>query len=241
MYFSQKTLTQVDIVIDSREDVLNPSFKEYFIGAGLKVSVMRLEEGDFYIPSPVSGAIIERKSWNDFANSILDKRIWAQAKRLSELSRAKSLRPYMIIEGDMRDTLSERELPFNALLSVIEVLQRSYNLTVLPVIDKEKTAEWLVYMSKRAKRRKYVESVEENAVIVQKPARKTTIEDRIKIVVRSMAGPILGVRLLKKFGSIKNIVTASLHELMEVEGIGENRAKELYILFNKKIKIEEEW
>ncbi|MCC6052353.1 MAG: hypothetical protein LM585_03860, partial [Fervidicoccaceae archaeon] len=66
--------------------------------------------------------------------------------------------------------------------------------------------------------------------------KKTSIDDKIKAVVQVLAGPTIGERLLRKFGSLKNIVNASVSELMTVEGIGENRAKELFLVFNKKVE-----
>jgi len=59
-----------------------------------------------------------------------------------------------------------------------------------------------------------------------------TIKDRILYVAESIVGPKLARKLLKEFKTLKNIANASIRELMTVEGIGEKRAKEIYLIFN---------
>jgi len=238
MIIAQKTLVSFDIAIDSRENTLNPFFKEYLSKKGLRVVVTKLEEGDFFIPSKapyLAGVVVERKTWDDLASSIADKRIWSQANRLKELSRESLVKIYIVIEGDPYEVKEKRSIPFNALISVIDNLQNTYAFTVLFMPDKQSVADWLRYMTSKLKETP-PKNESKGSIIVQKPMKKTSIEDRIKAVVQVLAGPTIGERLLKKFGSLRNIVNASVSELMTIDGIGENRAKELFLIFNKKLE-----
>jgi DNA excision repair protein ERCC-4 len=238
MVIAQKTLISFDIAIDSRENTLNPIFKEALSKQGLRVIVTKLEEGDFYLPSKTThlvGVVVERKTWDDLASSVIDKRIWSQANRLRELSRESRVKVYIVIEGDPYEIKEKREMPFNALLSVLDSIQNNYGFTVLFIPDKETLIDWLKYMAHKLKENTAKEEAKA-PLIVQKPLKKTSIDDKIKAVVQVLAGPTIGERLLRKFGSLKNIVNASVSELMTVEGIGENRAKELFLVFNKKVE-----
>jgi len=58
------------------------------------------------------------------------------------------------------------------------------------------------------------------------------IQDRILYVAEGIIGPTLARKLLERFKTLRNIANASKHELLSVEGIGEKRAEEIYLLFN---------
>lgn len=83
---SQITLVPVDVVIDSREDAANPDFRLTLTREGIKVAVRELPAGDFLMLAPPGkrSLLIERKTVNDFVNSIRDGRIWEQIKLLRE-------------------------------------------------------------------------------------------------------------------------------------------------------------
>lgn len=238
MTFAQKTLVSFDIAIDTRENASSPFFRDYLLKESLRVAIMKLDEGDFYIPSKTGafrGVIVERKTWNDLTNSIVDKRIWLQAKRLKEIREESSVKVYVVIEGDPQDVRENRDMSFNSLLSVLDALQNSFQFTVLYMPDKQSLAEWLKYMIHKQKEAEAYVGKAAEPLIVQKPIKKISVDDRVKAVLQVLVGPTLGERLLRKFGSLRNIANASIAELMTVEGIGENRAKELYLIFNKKL------
>jgi ERCC4-type nuclease len=71
---SIKLLVPVDVIIDSREDAKHPEFKSMLTREGLRVSVQALQAGDFLLLAPPSrqSILVERKSVDDFANSIRD-------------------------------------------------------------------------------------------------------------------------------------------------------------------------
>lgn len=237
MSFSQKTLITFDIAIDTRENALNPFFRDYLLSKNLRVIITKLDEGDFYVTSKnksVKGVIVERKTWDDFVNSIIDKRVWSQANRLKEIAKTNAIKTYIVIEGDPIDIKEKREISFNAVLAVLDSLQNHYGITILFVPDKQVLADWLIHLSLKLSEEAKETRVRET-VIVQRPIKKLTVDDKIRAVLQVLAGPIIGDRLIKKFGSLRNIANASISELMTIDGIGENRAKELYFIFNKKL------
>lgn len=229
---AQATLVPVDVVIDSREHSQNPVFKDMLAKRGLRVVVMKLEEGDFYVNGKATSAVVERKTWDDLASSLAEGRLWSQAQRLRELGVERGLGVYLVVEGDPRDVIVLRDISFNSLLSSLERLQTSYGLTVLYVPDKEVVADWLAYLSRRL-REHDARSANTFTTVIQKPPRKRTVDDRIRALAYVLAGPTIGERLLRRFRSLRDLANASVAELMSVEGVGERRARMIYEVFNK--------
>lgn len=68
--------------------------------------------------------------------------------------------------------------------------------------------------------------------------RKQILDDnRLLAIQCDGIGPIIGKILLDKFGSLKNIVNASVQDLLATDKIGIAKAKSIYNHFNKESKI----
>ena len=66
---------------------------------GVRVSIERLEVGDYVVGDTYG---IERKTADDLVDSIIDKRLFEQAKLLREAYE----KPLIIIEGDLEETVA---------------------------------------------------------------------------------------------------------------------------------------
>jgi DNA excision repair protein ERCC-4 len=86
-----KTIENVEIVVDDRERPSGIVAELERLG-GVAVKIKHLELGDYCIDSAV---LIERKSAADFAQSLIDGRLFGQAGRMA----TSSMRPAYILEG----------------------------------------------------------------------------------------------------------------------------------------------
>ncbi len=226
---SGKLLAPVDIVVDSREYSKQQQYIEKIRAKGLKVAVMKLDVGDYYLlaPEDKNPILVERKSITDFLNSIRDNRIWEQSVLLKKAAEEENAIPIIILEGSLSIIKRFTKWNITAVLRIIDELLISYNIKILPVPNKEATFQWLIAKAKSlgntSKKRVFRLRVE------KKPM---SLNDRILYVTESIMGPMIARKLLKHFKTLKNIANASVNELMKIEGIGEKRAREIYAIFN---------
>ncbi len=202
----------LEVVIDDREP---QEFAGLFRHAGAeRVSVRRLEIGDFLVNNRW---IFERKTIPDLCQSLVDGRLFRQAAAMVKASAY----PVMILEGGVHDEKKSgvtREAVQGALITIgvffhIPILRaldapEVVRLVRYTVIQEGRFMQDAVHRSGyRPKRRK---------------ARQLYILQGLPGIGRCKA-----VRLLEKFGSIQNVVTAGEEALAEVEGIGKASAKRI--------------
>ncbi|MEM4903419.1 MAG: ERCC4 domain-containing protein [Desulfurococcaceae archaeon] len=225
-----KLLTPVDVIIDSREDSKHPEFKVKIAREGLRVAVQELPAGDFLLLAPPGrkqSILVERKSADDFANSIRDGRIWEQSKLLQEAALQEGHRPLIVIEGSLEKLEKYRNWRVQSILRVIDTLVLDMNIPILYTPHKDATIAWIIAKAKN------LGKTEEKRVVKMRVEKKPlSIEERVLYVTEGLVGPTLARRLLARFKTLKNVANASTYELMSVEGIGEKRAQEIYAIFN---------
>jgi Fanconi anemia group M protein len=178
-----------------------------------QVRVDVLEAGDYVLNDRV---VLERKTLADFAASVIDGRLFAQAASLSRLPQL----PLVLIEGP-RSCRMPRVHP-NALKGALLSLLVSWRI---PVIFSRSPADSLSILKMLA-----VQSQ------VMSPRRRTHRGRSPKLrsggssqeaVLASLPGigPRLAACLLLRFGSIHEVFQAGLDELAKVPGCGSKRAK----------------
>jgi len=175
---------------------------------GIKVNVVNLEVGDFV----VGEFGIERKSFGDFISSIIDSRIFEQAKKLLE-SYEKRL---LIVEGNGDVERINENSYFAALTFLI-----SKGINVVFSRNKIETAKIIYWLAKKEKSNDFSG--------FKIPKKKKELKEIQEMIIASFPGisSILSKRILKKFKTIKNFVLASELELRKVDGIGEKLSKKI--------------
>ena len=108
---------------------------------GVKVSVERLEVGDYAVGG-VYG--VERKTADDLANSIIDKRLFEQAKLLREAYE----KPLVVVEGDLESVAAAREVSVNQLLGALLALI-DMGVPVVQVSSPQRTALLIYLLARR--------------------------------------------------------------------------------------------
>jgi len=209
------------ILIDHRED--SRIIREL---RDFDIEKRQLEIADFIIQGKDSNGIIkniaiERKTKNDFLNSIIDKRI---IKQLSDLRENFDL-PLLIIEGT--ENLYElRNFHPNAIRGMLSAIALDLQIPVIYTRNYKDTASLIQVIAKRLEK-----SINTISLAGKKPL---TLKAQQELIIETFPGigPLIARELLKDFGSIKNIVNASEEELQKTNKIGKIKAKKLKEIFS---------
>ncbi len=202
-----------EILADIRERG-SKTLELLFLDPELKVSVKQLPLGDYVVSEAVA---IERKSAEDFIQSIIDGRLFDQAKRLSE----SYARPIVIVEGELSSVT--RNVHPNAVRGAIISLITDFGVGVIFSKGPEETTAYIKLIAKREQEEK------KRLPRLRGEKRIMTLPEMQQYIVESLpfVGPKLARELLKTFGTVEKVMTASERELARVEGIGPKRAKEI--------------
>ena len=215
----------VKIVVDSREpDVI----AALLVQLGVEVERRPVTPGDYILSSECA---VERKTTQDFFNSLFSGRLFEQVERLKEAY----TKPLMIIEGDVGEELANRLNP-RAFWGALLKLQIDYNLPTINTYNTLQTVDLLVTLAKRLQQQS-----KEPIKLRHKPKILTERERQIYAVCGLPGiGEGLAIKLLSHFGSVRRVFSASKFELMDVEGIGEVKAERITKLLDAPFKESDE-
>jgi Fanconi anemia group M protein len=174
----------------------------------------RLRSGDYVIGEKL---VVERKTVDDLALSIVDGRLFQQVLRMKQRFETALL----IIEGNF--TQAPRiDLHPHALKGGIMSVVLEWNTPVLFSNDAHDTALtlWLI-----GEQRKSLQG-EQSYRPGRRPKR---LRNRQVYVLQGLpsVGPKLAVQLLEHFGSVEKVVTAPQERLVDVPGVGKKKAQKI--------------
>ncbi len=197
------------VYVDQRER--SSGITRELMGKDIEIKPVQLPVADFLVSDRTA---VERKSASDFVTSIIDGRLFSQAKEIRENFK----KPIMVIEGG--DLYAQRNVHPNAIRGAIASIAVDFEIPLVYTEDTEDTAEFIVTLAKR-------EQKEKNRLVRLRGDKKTLTDRQEQImIVESLpgVGPKLARDLLKHFKTIKKLVNASKQQLREVEGIGDKKA-----------------
>ncbi len=199
------------VYVDSRE--LKSQVPKHLKDLGSEIQVKTLDIGDYVVSEDVA---VERKSANDFIQSIIDGRLFEQMGRLKEAY----MRPVLIVEGQLYGI---RNVHPNAIRGALAAVALDWGIPLLFSNDARETAQFIYLIAKREQEERKKE------VSLRGEKKALTLGERQRLIVEGLpnVSATLAKRLLKHFGSVESVFTATEEELMEVEGIGEKKAKEI--------------
>ncbi len=199
------------VIIDKRER--SSGIGKELAKKGIVIEYKKLDLADFII----GDTAIERKTIQDFVNSIVDKRLIRQLGMLKENFESAIL----IIEGE-DNIYTIRSLHPNAIRGMLASIAIDFKIPIIPTRNYRDTASLLYTIAKRKSRQK-----EEFGILAKR--KPLSLKERQQLVVESLPGigPKLAKKLLKEFKSIKNLFNAKKEDLMKVEKIGKKKAEEI--------------
>lgn len=196
-------------------------FERFLAKNEIPYEIKQLPTGDFVI-----GNIgIERKSQEDFLNSIIDKRILNQLINLKENFEVQLL----IIEGEA-NIYELRNFHPNSIRGMLTAIALDFQVPILYTRNINDTAALLISIYKRLERPKKVLGL----LNKRKPL---TLKEQQEFLIESLpgVGPTLSKSLLAQFKSVKKVINAKESQLQKIDKIGPKKAKDI-----KKV-IEEEY
>ena len=215
------------VYADSREG--NSKVIRHLTEMEIDVKVRSMAVADYQVSDEVA---IERKTAKDFVDSIIDKRLFKQAKELSEEFK----HPIMILEGD---DLYTGFIHPNEIRGTMASIAIDFGISILPTRNAQDTAAMIKRIAIRE------QNGERTSIQIRTDKKPLSLLEQQLFIVESLPniGPVNAKNLLKHFGSISNVFNASENELQEVEGIGKKTAKDIrkvidskYLYFEKEIK-----
>lgn len=174
-----------------------------------EVEMVRLAVGDYSIDERV---VVERKTYADFATSLVDGRLFLQAAALARNPH----RPVILLEGPPPPRLPK--VHPHALKGAVVSLAVMWRLPVLHARDPEESLRILRDLAHQASRTE--------GVLRRYDRKPKRLASRRLYMLQGLpgVGPALAHRLLLEFGSVERVITASEGALMEVRGVGSKKA-----------------
>ncbi|MBM3894877.1 MAG: heavy metal resistance protein CzcA [Thaumarchaeota archaeon] len=213
-------IDQLRIIVDEREK--KSGIPDLLKAVGVNIEVRTLPVGDYIVAPEI---VVERKSIRDLISSIFDGRLFDQCNRLREHFQ----HPVILMEGDVDEIeeFTENPLVFYGAISSIAI---DFKIPVIPTPNATHTAKLLVSMSSRKEAQK--------GPFLKKIKKSNDLQRQQLSVLCSLpgVGEKLATRMLEKFGTPLQVLSASSVELAKVEGLGKERAKKIKDMLESKSK-----
>ena len=200
------------IIIDSRE--LASNVARELLEYGIVSKPKLLDVGDYILSDRVG---VERKTTEDFLQSIIDKRLLEQILNL----RQNYTRPILIIEG--RGIYSKRGVHPNAVRGALASITVDFGIPIIFTENEKDTAGMLMAIVKREQK----EGTNEIQIRGDKRTLSTKEQQESIIAGLPNVNIVLARRLLNEFGSVDKIFSANVNELMMVQGVGKKIALDI--------------
>ncbi len=205
------------IIVDTREK--GSGVPEYIQELGGVVRYKQLTVADYVLSEECA---VERKRVGDFINSLFSGRLFDQALRLSEVYKI----PILVVEGNFAEAV-EYTPRSRSLWGAIASLCLGSNIRVFYTLNERQTAELLYTI---AKKRRYGPL---RGPIPQRKKAQTVREQQL-LIVSSLpgVGPKMADKLLRTFGTVRKVFSASKYMLSKVEGMSAKKAEKIVELLD---------
>ncbi len=207
---SSKEVDEIKIIVDNRE--LRSAITKALSELEVSITVETLEVADFILSDRVA---VEAKTADDFAQSIIDKRLFQQ---LGALKDSFAL-PLLLITGP--SLYGSSGINPAAVRGAISAALTGFNVPVINVKSPEEAAALMFAIARQEQSlRKMTLSIRGKKPVLS----MSTLQE---FIVAGLPGvnTTLAKRLLIKFGSITELTNASIEQLAEVQGIGKTKAQ----------------
>ncbi|MFH0936127.1 MAG: ERCC4 domain-containing protein [Candidatus Woesearchaeota archaeon] len=193
----------------------------------VEVEEQQLIAADFIIQTKdnndqIKNIGIERKTQEDFINSIIEKRINQQLMVLKENFDM----PLLIIEGS-HNLYTIRNFHPNSIRGMLSSIAIDYQIPIIYTRNYRDTALLLIVMAKRMEK-------PYTMITLLKKRKPLTLKEQQQLLIETLpgVGPSLSKSLLKEFKNVKSIINASEEDLQRAEKIGPKKAREIFKVIN---------
>ncbi len=207
------------IIVDTRESYW---VKKNLMKLGTQVIERTISPADYVFSEECA---VERKEFKDFLSSIYDGRLFEQTQRLSAVYE----NAYLVVEGAVAQGLNEIPNPlvfWGALAKVVS----ERNISIIFTLNENHTAMFLHSLAKK------LQEKNKKKIVVRHKPKFYTLRQKQLFAVQSL--PNIGSRraenLLKRFRSVRNVFTASVKDLLSIEGLGKKTVSKIKELLDTK-------
>lgn len=180
----------------------------------IKISVFRLKVGDYLVSDRM---VVERKTVDDLAASIVDGRMFEQVRKL----KGAYDRPILLIEGEEPYRARKRAVSPRSLMGLVATLAAG-GTSILWARDSSQSAEMirLLALQEQKERKRYP------TVKMAPPKDEMRLVERVLATIPGI-GVLTAYRILAKLKTLRRVFSASREDLMKVEGVGPSLAKNI--------------
>lgn len=207
---------------------------------GADVVRRTLDAGDYYIPAEKYSLLIERKTVNDYINSVFDTRLWGELEKIksAETNNDSKLIPMLLIEGDWHFILKygkkqDKSAVGSVYASILSTIA-SWGFQVVSSPALSWTPYVLLSFTKWLGRPRRAEPP------VYKPRAVSLDEMSIRVL---SSFPHISVerakRILKHYGTLKDALDNVGYWKYSIEGIGDKIVSDVKSVLTHKVKIVE--
>lgn len=209
----------IEIIADHREK--RSGLPDLLVEKNVEISYCTLRAGDYLVNNEL---LIERKSAEDFIQSISGNRLFFQCAQMKKQNR-KSL---FIIEGNPYRT--NHNMAESAIRGAIISIMISWQIPIIYSKDKEGSAHLLFQLARQFSKIKGPVWLIKRS----KPKRNKDLQLRV-LQGLPRVGPALATRLYNNFGSVKSVINADAKQLKMIEGIGKKSAEKIVAFVENKV------
>lgn len=208
-----------EIIVDARESY---RVVKHLKELGSEVLEETISPADYVVSE---GSAVERKEFKDFLRSVYDGRLFEQLERLATAYE----NSYLVVEGAVAEGLQQISNPL-VFWGALAKVTAEWNMSIVFTLDEKHTAYFLHSLAKKLQEEK------KRKITVKHKPKVYTLRQRQLLAVQSLPhiGPERAEKLLKRFGSLRRIFTASDKELLSIEGLGKKTVEEIKRLLDTK-------
>jgi Fanconi anemia group M protein len=199
----EKPITKPKIIVDTREK--QSLVASNLIHEGCEVEYKILHVGDYI----VKNTVIERKTISDFISSMLNKRL---NRQLNNLKDQKS--KLLLIEGIDEQELyhSESGVSENSVRGYLLSILLNYQIPILFTKNHEDTAKFLKVLA--------LKPTKEREMGINDKPKPRNVKEQLQYLMEGFPniGPKTAKKLLKEFGTFKNIINTPIEDLEKLIG-----------------------
>ncbi|MEM3525857.1 MAG: DEAD/DEAH box helicase [Candidatus Jordarchaeaceae archaeon] len=202
---------EIVIYVDNRE--IGSDVVRELARLNVRIIPKQLQVADYVVSESVA---IERKSVEDFLQSIVDKRLFQQVKEIT----SKYEKPILILEG--QDLYGKRAMHPEAIRGALISIVVDFRLPLIWSPNPQETARIIHTIARR-------EQTEREARVYfaeKPPGSLKEIQERVLMGLPGI-DQILAKRLLSTFNTLEAVFTKSEETLSEVKGLGKKKAEKI--------------
>lgn len=224
---AKKINSILHVSIDSKEKSFVKKSQAFFKNKGIKHTTKQLEDGDLRLTLQGNKKfIVERKRYDDFAQSYITHHLQDQAIRMNE-----NYDYYCcIIHGGMDDIYraanfnpSLKRIKQNAIIKMYEQMELIYKLPCFFVDNDAQYFNKVISLSDRIVKADSISIVKTNATIKEHP-------ELSMLMVGSNIGEKTAKLLISEFESPQGVFNASREDLLKINGVGDVTVSEIKTL-----------